>query len=483
MPVRRYNYFSFFILLSRVGLCLFPFQSAFADAPRTAYVIELNDDTINPVTAEYINASIDKAYAENAACLIIKLDTPGGLLNSTRLIVKKILASPVPVIVYIAPSGSHAGSAGVFLTYASHIAAMAPSTNIGAAHPVQMGGEQSPKKTSEWKEVRELIEELKGDRKEIPKTKKDLAKKDDSSAEDAQPDEDPMSSKILQDTTAFIRAIAAKKNRNAEWAVESVAKSSSITDQEALAKGVVEFVAADERDLLEQIDGRTVDVAGRLITLQTKGALIQNIRMDARQRFFNVLANPNIAYILMILGFYGLLFEITHPGSGAPGILGAIFMILAFYSMQTLPTNYAGLALLILGLVLLVVEAYTPTFGLLALGGVVCIALGSMLLFESVDPIMRVSKSAIFAVSLTTAGITLFLLRSVLRAHKSKVLGGKEGIVGAIGTAQTPLSPKRPGRVFVHGETWNALSDEEINKDEEVIILEVLGLTVKVKQK
>lgn len=483
MPARTHIFFPLFFLLSGIGLCLCSRQPAFADAPRTAHVIELNGDTINPVTAEYITASIDKARKENAVCLIIKLDTPGGLLDSTRLIVKKMLASPVPVIVYIAPGGSRAGSAGVFITYASHVAAMAPSTNIGAAHPVQMGGEQPGKKSSEWGELRELIEELKQGQDETAKAKKDSAQNDKTSPGEIKPDEDPMGSKILQDTTAFIRAIAAKRNRNAEWAVESVTKSLSITDQEALAKGVVEIIAADEQSLLEQLDGRSVDVDGKTITLQARGAIIQNIRMDARQRFFNVLANPNIAYILMVLGFYGLLYEITHPGFGVPGILGGIFMILAFYSMQTLPTNYAGLALLVFGLVLLITEAFTPAFGLLALGGVVCLALGSMLLFESADPIMRVSKAAVLATSLTTAGITLFLLRSVLRAHRSKVLGGKEGLIGAAGTAETPLTPKRPGQVFVHGETWNARSDEEINKGEEVIVLEILGLTLKVKQK
>jgi len=476
-------FFPALLLFSGIGLFLFSLVPAQAQAQRTAYTIELNDDTINPVTAEYIAGSIEKAYQDNAVCLIIKLDTPGGLLNSTRLIVKKMLTSPVPVVVYIAPSGSHAGSAGVFITYASHVAAMAPSTNIGAAHPVQMGGEKPGKKSSEWGELRELIKELKGDRKATPADKKDSAKNDKTAKEEIVPDEDPMGSKILQDTTAFIRAIATKKKRNAEWAVESVTKSLSITDQEALAKGVVEIVAVDEQNLLEQLDGRTVEVAGKIVTLQTKGALIEHIAMDARQQFFNVLANPNIAYILMILGFYGLLYEITHPGFGVPGVLGGIFMVLAFYSMQTLPTNYAGLALLIFGLVLLITEAFTPAFGLLALGGVVCLALGSMLLFESADPIMRVSKAAVLATSLTTAGITLFLLRSVLRAHRSKVLGGKEGLIGAVGTAETPLAPRRPGQVFVHGETWNAQSDEEINKGEEVVVLEILGLTLKVKQK
>lgn len=458
-------------------------QHVFAQSTRKVYQIQLNDDTINPVTADYIVKSIDKAYQDKAECLIIKLDTPGGLLNSTRSIVKKMLTSPVPVIVYIAPSGAHAGSAGVFITYAAHVAAMAPSTNIGAAHPVQIGpGQpgQPPKGTKETEALQELIKELKREHSS-PKNKKD-PKNENPGAEEMKPDEDPMGSKILQDTTAFIRAIAAKRNRNVDWAVESIVKSSSITEQEALVKGVVEIVAANEQELLEKLDGRTVDILEGPVTLQTKGATIEVIEMDARQQFFNVLANPNIAYIFLILGFYGLLFEVTHPGTGLPGILGAIFLILGFYSMQTLPTNYAGLALLALGFILFIVEVYTPTFGLLTLGGIVCLVLGSMLLFESIDPVMRVSKSLILAVTVTTGAISLFLVQSVIRIHKSKVLGGKEGLVGETGTAQTYISAKTPGRVFVHGESWNARSDEDIKKDEEVIVTEVQGLTIKVKK-
>lgn len=461
-------------------------------------MIQLEDDTINPVTAEYIVESIDRAYKEGAQCLILKLDTPGGLLSSTRLIVKALLTSKIPIVVYIAPSGSRAGSAGVFITYASHIAAMAPSTNIGAAHPVQMGGE-APRRPDEWQDLHDLIEELKEVKKEKSQEKTEEATQQSTGEEKTQeakpeaakeepeeqihPDEDPMESKILQDTVAFIRAIAKKRNRNVEWAAESVTKSSSITEEEALEKGVVEIIARNDEDLLTQLDGRVVQLDDQEITLATKEAAIEHIAMDSRQRFFNILANPTIAYFLLILGFYGLLFEITHPGIGVPGILGAIFLILAFYSMQTLPTNYAGLALLILGLILLIAEAYTPAFGLLTLGGVVCLILGSMLLFESVDPVMRVSKSAIFAVSLTTAALTLFLLRSVIRSHRAKVLGGKEGLLGAVGEAQTALGPRKPGRVFVHGETWNAISADEIKKGEEIVIEEINGLTVKVKKK
>lgn len=433
-------------------------------AENKVYMIQLNDATINPVTAGYIIESIDKAYRANAQCLIIKLDTPGGLLNSTRSIVKAILTARIPVIVYVAPGGSRAGSAGVFITYASHVAAMAPSTNIGAAHPVQLDGGETPKRMNEWKEWKELMDAS-------------------SKKEDIRPDEDPMESKILHDTTAFIKALAEKRGRNVDWAVASVVESASITDSEALEKKVVEIIAPNERDLLKQLDGRIVKINDKEITLRTREAVIEEIAMDPRQKFFNILADPNIVYFLMILGFYGLLFEITHPGIGISGILGAIFLILAFYGMQTLPTNYAGLALLILGIVLLIAEAYTPAFGLLTLGGLSCLILGSMLLFKSVDPIMRVSGHAIFAVSLTTAAISLFLIRSVVRTHRAKVLGGKEGLVGSEAEAQTHITPAKGGRVFVHGEIWDAVSDEEIRKGDRVIVTEIKGLTVKVKRK
>lgn len=464
-----------------MGILLLPALSSFSSEKGKVLLLELNDDTINPVTAEYIVNGIERAARENAQCLVIKLDTPGGLLSATRLIVKKILTSSVPVVVYVAPGGSRAGSAGVFITYASHVAAMAPSTNIGAAHPVQMGWE-APRKSGEWKEMRKLIEELRQE-KEGEKKDKEPAQANKETSGAVEPDEDPMSSKILQDTAAFIRAIAKERNRNSDWAVASVTQSASITDKEALEKGVIEIIAKDEADLLGQLDGRRVKIDEREVLLQTKDAALESVPMDARQRFFNVLANPNIAYFLMILGFYGLLFEITHPGIGVPGVVGAIFLILAFYSMQTLPTNYAGLALLILGFVLLVAEAYTPAFGLLTLGGLVCTVLGSMLLFESVDPIMRVSRSAIYALSLTTAGLTFFLAQSVLRTHRARILGGREGLIGASAEARTAMKPQKIGKVFAHGEIWNAVSDEEIAKGEEVRIVEVRGLTLKVKKK
>ncbi|MCK5260360.1 MAG: nodulation protein NfeD [Candidatus Omnitrophica bacterium] len=467
------------------GFFLLPLQTSYSVPENKVQVIQLDDDTINPVTADYIIEAIDRAYRENAQCLIIKMDTPGGLLSSTRMIVKKMLTSKVPIVVYIAPSGSRAGSAGVFITYASHVAAMAPSTNIGAAHPVQMGG-SAPRRSGDWDELKKLIKDLRKAKK-ITQEKKggseELVEEGVQEEEELKADDNPMESKLLQDTVAFIKAIAKERGRNVEWAIESVAKSASITSEEAIEKGVVEILAKSDEDLLKQLDGRGVVVNGEEVILKTKGAYIESIEMDSRQKFFNVLANPNIAYFLMILGFYGLLFEVTHPGFGVPGVLGIVFLILAFYSMQTLPTNYAGLALIILGLILLITEAYTPTFGVLTLGGLTCMILGSMLLFESTDPIMRVSKSAIIAFSLTTSAITLFLVRSVIVAHRAKVHGGQEGLIGGIGEAKTHFAPGKKGKVFVHGELWNAVSDEAVRKGDEVIVEEVEGLTVKIKKK
>jgi membrane-bound serine protease (ClpP class) len=475
--------FCVYIILLCAGFFLYSAQPSFSIDQNKVQFIELNDDTINPVTAEYIIESIDRAHDQGVQCLIIKLDTPGGLLSSTRTIVKKMLSAQVPIVVYIAPNGSRAGSAGVFITYASHIAAMAPSTNIGAAHPVQMGM-KAPRRPTQWNELKELIDDLKG-AKGIKKDGAGDQENDgaeDLNEENLEDDDDPMSSKILEDTVAFIKAIAHERNRNVEWAVESVVKSKSITSEEALEKGVVDLIANSDEDLLNQLDGRIVNIDGKEITLQTKEAFIDRIGMDSKQRFFNVLANPNIAYFLMILGFYGLLFEVTHPGFGVPGVLGVAFLILAFYSMQTLPTNYAGLALMILGIILLATEVFTPTFGVLTLGGLTCLILGSMLLFDSVDPIMRVSRSLIYSFTLATGAITSFLVYSVMRSQRAKVTSGKEGLIGQIAETRKPISPKRKGKVFVHGEIWNAMSNDIINEGENATIVEVNGLTLTVER-
>jgi membrane-bound serine protease (ClpP class) len=492
----------FYLIMLGAGFFFWPHTAGYSFA-REIHVIQLNDDTINPVTAEYIIKAIDRAQKADAQALVIKLDTPGGLLSSTRLIVKHILAAKVPVIVYIAPGGSRAGSAGVFITYASHIAAMAPSTNIGAAHPVQMGQEKKGDEQKDfWDGFKELMEQKEEEARKqagdqaVPDAaqpgdkptddKPALVEKTEDQTqtreEDIHPDSDPMSSKILQDTVAFIRTMANQRGRNVEWAVKSVTKSSSITETEARTLGVVEIIADNDEDLLEKLDGRTVNMGDRRISLAVKDARLKYIPMDARQKFFNVLANPNIAYIFLILGFYGLLYEMTHPGFGIPGIMGLILLILAFYSMQTLPTNYAGVALILLGLILFVAEAFIPGFGLFTFGGIIAMGLGSLLLFDTAAPMMRVSVSIILALTLTTAAITIFLIRLVIKAQRSKIHGGQEGIVGEQGEVYKTIIPGQEGKVYVHGEIWNASADGEIPKGTKVEVIGISGMLLKVKK-
>jgi len=441
-------------------------------------IIQLNDDTINPVTASYITDAIDHADKVGAECLVIELDTPGGLVSSTRRIVKKMMSSEVPVIVYVYPSGSRAGSAGVFITYASHVACMAPSTNIGAAHPISMGG--GGRDRSIWDAVRDLIDHF------VAKEKKDKDKKPEKKETNEitkKEGKDILSGKILHDTIAFIRAVAKERNRNIEWAEMSVKESASITAEEALEKRVIDIIAKDESDLLEKLDGYEVNMGEKKKALKTKNVTVRYITMDFRQRFLNVLANPNIAYILLLLGFYGLLFEVTHPGVGFPGIAGAICIILAFFSMQTLPTNYAGLALIILGIILFIAEVKVPGFGLLTLGGLVCMVLGSLLLFESPDQVMRVSISLIVSFTVATAVITIGLIRAVIMAHQSRIVSGKEGLIGEVGEAKTDIVPDKEGKVFVHGELWNAVSKTKIKKGSKVTVNKVEGMLLEVKEK
>ncbi len=471
--ILKYHGISVRILRSLLVFMCLSFTSFFflADSHaeiREVYIIKIEDETINPVTADYIIDAIDKAYQDKAECLILELDTPGGLLSSTRLIVKKIISAKVPVVVYIYPSGSRAGSAGVFITYASHIAAMAPSTNIGAAHPVKMGGGER----SIWDALRDLVDSF---------SRKETAEEEERERR-IEEKEDILGDKVLRDTVAFIRALATEKGRNVEWAEKSVTESASVTEDEALKNNIIEIIARDEKDLLSQLNGRKVRIGDETRTLNTKNVMVKRINMDFRQRFLSVLANPNIAYILLILGFYGLLYEITHPGIGFPGIAGAICIILAFFSMQVLPTNYAGLALIILAMILFIAEAMVPGFGLLTLGGLICMVLGSLLLFEAPSEIMRVSLILIVSLTLATAGITIVLVRAVVVSRRHKVVSGVEGLIEAAGHAETDIAPGGEGKVFIHGEIWNAVSKEKIEKGSEVRVVKVEGMLLEVKK-
>ena len=394
------------------------------------------DGTINPVTASYIRDGIGKAKSENASCVLIHLNTPGGLLKSTRIIVTEILDSSVPVIVYVSPAGSHAGSAGVFITMAAHIAAMAPGTNIGAAHPVLM-----------------------------------------QSAMDS-----TMNQKATNDAAAFIRTIAEKRNRNLEWAEDAVRNSVSITETEAVKNRVVDIIAVDDKDLLEQINGRTININGRQLTLATRNAPVEKHEMRFIDRLLDLLSDPNIAYILLLLGIYGIMFELYNPGAILPGVVGVISLILAFYSMHTLPVNYAGLALIIFAVVLFILEIKIVSHGLLAAGGVVSLLLGSLMLIRSGSSLefLRISRGLIIGATAVTAAFFLFIVGAGLRVQKRKIETGSEAMVGVTGEVIETLDPE--GMIMVQGEIWKAVSlFGEIKKGGRVRIKEIKGLTLYVE--
>ncbi|HSN08347.1 MAG TPA: nodulation protein NfeD [Hanamia sp.] len=397
--------------------------------------IEVNDG-INPSTAEYIHQGIEKATEDNAQCLIINLNTPGGLLTSTRNIVTDIMQSKVPVVVYVSPTGSHAGSAGTFITLSANIAAMAPGTNIGAAHPVDLQG------------------------------KSDAV----------------MNEKIINDASAFIRTIAEKRGRNVQWADDAVRNSVSITESEALEKNVINLVATDEKDLLSQLDGKQVEIKGVTRILHTKNATVEALPMGFFQKVLSRLSDPNISYIIMMLGFYGLLFELFSPGAIFPGIVGVICLILAFYSMSSMPVNYAGLALIVFGIILYLLEIKIISHGLLAIGGTISVLLGSMILFRT-SPMQNfesLSWSVIFSVTGVTLLFFLFLITMGLRAQRTKPVLGDNSMLGKTAVTSTDIDIQ--GQVKFMGETWNAVSLEgKIRANEKVVIKEIKGLTLYVQ--
>ncbi|GAB4115682.1 MAG: nodulation protein NfeD [Candidatus Caldatribacteriota bacterium] len=391
---------------------------------------------INPITAQYVLQGIEEAERVKAECLILQLDTPGGLDTSMRDIVKKMLNSTVPIIVYVYPSGGRAASAGVFITLASNIAAMAPGTNIGAAHPVALG--------------EGTIDET-------------------------------MKEKIENDAAAYIKAIAEKRGRNTHWAEKAVRESASITEQEAIEMGVIEFIAQDLDELLEIINGVRVKIEGGERVLQTREKEVILLKMTFKDLFLHSLTNPNIAYILLFIGIYGILGEFSHPGSFFPGIVGGISLILAFVAFQSIPINYGGLLLIIFGLALFIIEIFTPTFGLLTAGGITSLILGSFMLSKASAPFLRISLSLIISMSLVTAAFFVFALSKGIRIQWKKPLTGREALIGTTGTAKTDLNPE--GTILIQGERWKASTrDEIIREGEEVIVLAIEELTLIVKK-
>lgn len=425
------------ILIPLIFFSLFlisPVDHGHAQEKAPVYAIEV-DGIINPATAKFITESIDQASQQGAQCIIIQLDTPGGLMESMRLIVKKILAANIPVIVYVSPKGARAASAGVFITMAAHVAAMAPSTHIGAAHPVSLG---------EGKESK------------------------------------TMSEKIVNDTVSYVKTIAKSRGKNVDWAEKAVRKSVSITEEEALKLNVIDLVSPDLQDLLAQLDGKVVKFDGMTRTLLTKGVQPRSIIMSWRYRLLDIISNPSIAYILLMLGIYGIFFELSNPGAILPGVVGGIFLILAFYALQMLPINFAGLALILFAIILFIAEIKVVSHGLLSVGGVISLFLGSLMLIESPTEYMRISLTVIIPAVLVSAAFFVFAVTMAIRARLSKPTTGMEGLIGEIGVAATTIALE--GKVSIHGEFWNVITDQTIERGEKVQVTGVSNLKLKVKK-
>ncbi len=439
---------SIFRLMAGLALLLLA-QSLFANdgSNRKALLVEI-DGPIGPVTQELILRAIDSAEAESAHMVILQMNTPGGLDHSMREIIQAILDAQVPVVTYISPQGSRAASAGTYILYASHVAAMAPATNLGAATPVQIGG--------------------------MPKPPSDPAKSQDSADEAA--DQSSMEKKLINDAVAYIQGLAKLRGRNEQWAEAAVREAASLTAVEALEQNVIDLIADDLNELLEQIDGLEIDIKGRKQLLSTAGLVIERIQPDWRSKILAIITNPNIAYILMLVGIYGLILEFSNPGGLLPGIVGAISLLLALYAFQVLPINYAGLALVVIGLAFMVAEMFVTSGGLLGIGGVVAFTAGSVLLFE--DDYLAISLPLIGGTALVAGGFMLWILRRFSTLRHRQVVSGAEYMIGRSGSVIEDIGEH--GRVEIDGESWLAKSVQPLPAGQAIRVtaIDKLVLTV-----
>ena len=417
--------------LSLAGLLLFSTSSS-------AQVLRIVvNDTIQPITDEYIGRAIAEAEHNKDQALLIEISTPGGLLDSTRDIIEKIEASPVPVIIYVTPSGSRAASAGFFILESADVAVMAPGTNTGAAHPVTLGGGKM---------------------------------------------DDVMKEKMENDSAAFMRSFVSKRGRNVEVAESAVRQSKSWTDQEALSQKLIDYVAPTEEDLFKQLQGKPVKrFDGQTVTLNLVGRTVRGFDMTLKERILAYLMDPNVAFILLAVGALALYAEFNHPGAVVPGVVGVIFILLAIFALNLLPTRFAALVLILASFILFALEAKFVTHGILAIGGIVTLTLGGLLLVDDPIPQMRVHLLTALAVSIPLGVITVFLMSIALKARANKVTTGPQGLIGEIGMAQTALSPQ--GKVFVHGELWDAISSANVSSGQTVVVRKIDGLQLSVDPK
>ena len=445
-----------FLMTALIGVKLTVPQNALADqALASAWpVMQLTiEGAVGPASSDYIQRNMDAATESGFKMILLRIDTPGGLDSSMREIIKKIVASPLPVIGYVAPSGARAASAGTYILYACHIAAMAPATNLGAATPVQVidfGNLPDPETKTRDKNT--------ANTKNVPGQ--------------------VMAHKMINDAVAYIRGLATMRGRNADWAESAVRQAASLQAEEALKLHVIDLMAANNTDLMEQLNGRTINVLGQNIVLKTLQTKIDVVSPDWRSQFLGVIANPNIAYILLLVGLYGIAVEFTHPGAVAPGTVGIISLLLALYAFQLLPVNYTGFALIVVGLGLMVAEAFAPSFGILGIGGLIAFVFGSFVLFDVNAPGFELNRGLIGGFALSSAMFFILALGLLLKSRSRPVVSGKEELLGAIGVALEDFTDT--GRVRTHSETWRAVTDRPVHRHDKVKITGIDGLILSV---
>jgi membrane-bound serine protease (ClpP class) len=445
-------------------LCLmFGLSQSFARAERQAAERKIPvlsiEGAIGPAAADYVVRGIAASVEEGAPMVVIRMDTPGGLDTSMREIIRSIVNAPIPVVTYVGPSGARAASAGAFILTASHVAAMAPGTNVGAATPVQLG---APGPAA------------------APEPKGEEADKDEGSKPAGQKAGNASEAKALNDAIAYIRSLAEMRGRNADWAEAAVRDAASLSAQAALTQNVIDIVARDSKDLLAQLNGRSVKVGGGEVRLDTSNVILSEVEPNWRTRLLSAITNPNIALILMMIGAYGLLFEFMNPGALYPGTIGAICLLVGLYALSALPVNYAGMALILLGMALMAAEAFAPSFGILGIGGVIALGLGAAIMFDTDIPEFRIAIPVLGAVAAASLGATLLTTRLALKSRRSKVVSGREEMIGA--SARVLDWDGTSGHVHVHGERWRASGAGELNTGQLVRVVGLDGLTLAVEQ-